>query len=185
MAALRFLRLSGAVLVFSLSACSWLPAAQDDDAQAMQSERARSAQQAWTLKARVQTPDQRASMRWRQTNQSFDVLLRGPFGFGSLRLHGTPQRVEIDDGETLTISTDPVQEIWQRSGIYVPIDAMPYWIRGLPAPSEPAILQRNLAGRVVTVDAYQLLDGVSFPYEINLERERWSLSLEIRKWQID
>ena len=69
-----------------LSACSVLPREQASHSAAQQSEMRRASVQQWVLKARLVTADQRASLRWRQQRDEFDLLLRGPFGFGGVRI---------------------------------------------------------------------------------------------------
>lgn len=177
-----------------LSACSVLPREQASHSAAQQSEMRRASVQQWVLKARLVTADQRASLRWRQQRDEFDLLLRGPFGFGGVRIVGTPQRVTIDDGKNVEISDDPQFDIYQRTGLVVPLAALGWWVRGVPAPGQSAELSRDVVGHlseirqsgwVVQLGDYQAVDDVLMPQSIRLENEPWFLDLDVSRWQLD
>lgn len=183
-----------ALLLSVLSGCSLMPAApQPDQAAARWSERQRANLNAWQLKGRIHTADQRASLRWRQTDTQFDLLLRGPFGFGGIRIVGTPDLVEISDGETTVSSAEPLEEIWRRTGLRVPLAALPFWARGLPSPESRARIGRDPAGYIAQIEQggwviqlsdYRDAQGLSFPHSVRLEQAPWFLQIEISTWQI-
>lgn len=189
--------LRGGVLLASLltlSACSVLPREDVSPSVAQQSEERRAGLQQWTLKARLVTTEQRASLRWRQQQDEFDLLLRGPFGFGGVRIVGTAQRVTIDDGKSVEVSHDPQFDIYQRTGLVVPLAALGWWVRGVPEPHAPADLSRDVAGHlseirqsgwVVQLADYQPVDDVSMPQSIRLLNEPWFLELDVSRWLLD
>ncbi len=181
-----------ALAALLLSGCSLMTAAPDPDTPARQAEAARAAMAAWQFNGRVQTQEQRASLRWRQREEEFDLLLRGPFGFGGMRITGTPQQVEIDDGEERLVSTDPVLDIYRRTGLLVPLQALRWWALGLPAPDVPATTRRDLSGYIseivqagwsVTLADYQALEDLVFPHQITLRRDGQLFAIEISRWK--
>ena len=175
----------------SLAGCSLMPAPNPSDQLAAQAERARAGLSQWTLKARLTTDEQRAGLRWRQHEQRFDLLLRGPFGFGGVRISGTPDEVTIDDGESAEVSHTPQLDIYQRTGLVVPLAALSWWVRGLPAPQEPAELERDVAGHlsairqsgwVIHLADYEAVDGVLMPRSIRMENTPWYLQFDVSSW---
>ncbi len=143
------------------------------------------------MQARVRTQERRASLRWKQQGEQFDLLLRGPFGLGGVRITGTPQQIEINDGENRQISQHPQRDIYQRTGLIVPVAALPYWLRGLAAPDQPFEIQRDPQGHVqglqqdgwqVELADYQPVEGVAMAHEIRLSQAPWFLVVEVKRW---
>ena len=180
--------------VLLLAGCSLLPADRiEADSAAREAEIRRAALTAWQFKGRIRTPDQRASLRWRQQQQQFDLLLRGPFGFGGVRIVGNPERVEIDDGEERVVSEQPVLDIYRRTGLLVPVAALPYWALGLPAPGSEARLERDAAGFIaqieqagwqIVLEDYQSLDGLMFPHQIVLQHDQQVFEISVGQWKL-
>lgn len=182
------------LLVLWLSGCSWLTAREDPVGTASAQEARRAELALWTVKGRVQSDSQRASLRWRQRGETFDVVLRGPFGLGGLRIIGDAGQVEIIDGESSTITPLPEQEIFQRTGLYVPLQALPFWLRGVVAPGVPATITRGPLGHLQSIEQagwrvdlaqYIAVDGLPFPHQLTLSAPGASLNLEVRDWLID
>lgn len=179
------------IVLLGLNGCSVMPSPAPQTSAAAEAERGRAALSQWTLKARLTTPDQRASLRWRQSEQNFDLLLRGPFGFGGVRIVGSPDQVTIDDGDDLEVSDNPGLDIYQRTGMVVPLAALGWWVRGLPAPHEPAQLERDVAGHirvirqsawVIQLADYETVDGLSMPQSVRMEHLPWFLQLDVSSW---
>ena len=177
--------------VLLLNACSWLqtepplPSAQAQEAQ-------RLALTDWTVKARLASDEHRASLRWRQQGEDYDLVLRGPFGLGGLRIVGDPGQAQINDGKETLETAEPALEIYRRTGLAVPLSALPYWMRGVPAPGLPARTQRGAAGHLRLIEQagwrveladYAAPAGISFPYWLRLSQESRSLLVEVREWQ--
>ncbi len=189
------LRATGvAILVLLLGGCSMLPPQPTEAALAQRMEARRLALTSWRFKARLQTASQRGSVRWQQEGEAFDVLIRGPFGFGGLRLRGTPERVEIDDGKQRLVSDAPERDLYQRSGFRVPLGALSYWARGLPAPGlARPLVRRDAAGYIrlieqagwrIELDDYQEAQGLWFPFTLRLGVEMQWLDIEISQWSL-
>lgn len=95
----------------------------------------------WQLtgKLAVRQPEDSASAvinRWVQDNEHYELSLSSSFlGMGSTRLEGSPGfiQMELPDGETYS-SSDPQGLIYAATGWELPIDALVWWVRGLPAP---------------------------------------------------
>ena len=191
---MRSQMLAGACTALLLSACSLMPQQTQEQGYAARSERQRAALQNWIVKASLRTQDRRASMRWQQSPNEFNVLLRGPFGFGSVRVSGNAQQVLIDDGETRQISDNPQQDIYQRTGMIVPIAALPYWLRGLPSPHSKSNVQRDELGHLIAIQQdgwslqyqeYAETAGIAFPMLVEMQNAPWMLQVNVSKWQLE
>lgn len=95
----------------------------------------------WQLKGKlaVRQPSGSTSAvinSWTQDNEHYAVSLSSAFlGLGQTRLEGTPGYIELTlpDGETY-YSTEPEVLIEAATGWQLPMDSLPWWIRGLPGP---------------------------------------------------
>ena len=75
---------------------------------------------------------------WRQTADRYDIVLWGPFGQGGARLRGDSRRIEITGGGAgPTLSGEPRTVMRQRLGWSLPLEVLPWWISGRPAPGGP------------------------------------------------
>ncbi len=105
----------------------------------------------WSLKGRFVTEgalSSRGSVRWTQTDEAFELLLTGPFGFGSAQVQGTPTAVEIRTGGERQIAVDPQAAIAERFGLLLPVAALRYWMLGIPAPGSAAVETLDEHGRL-------------------------------------
>lgn len=180
-------------LALALNACSLMPPAAEPQS-VLRDEQARGALRQWTLKGRASTLEERASLRWRQNDQHFDLLLRGPFGLGGLRIEGTPQVVSVHDGREVTQSHEPQVELWRRTGWQLPLEALPYWVRGLPAPDLPRQLQRAPDGQLISIRQagwwiypadFQLVGDLLMPFSLRLQQDDWQLHIEVSQWTLN
>lgn len=145
---LRCKPLLGIAMAFTLGACATiqqepLPEGLTEQPPADWSERQQLLQDfsAWELtgKLAVRQPGDSASAvvnRWTQAGEQYDLSLSSSFlGMGRTRLEGSPGyiRLELPDGDTYT-SGDPDALIYSATGWELPIDALVWWVRGLPAP---------------------------------------------------
>lgn len=73
---------------------------------------------------------------WEQIGEQFELEVSSSFmGMGTTRLEGSPGFLVVtDSGGEQYFSEDPAQLLKQTLGWEVPLDAVAYWVRGLPAP---------------------------------------------------
>ncbi|MGJ8668336.1 MAG: lipoprotein insertase outer membrane protein LolB [Oceanococcus sp.] len=180
------------LVVLALPGCSIWPSAVADDSYAARSEQQRLALDSWVLKARLRTQDKRAHLRWRQQGEEFDVLLRGPFGLGAVSIQGNAQQITIDDGEELRLSTEPTRDIYELTGLFVPVHALSFWLRGLAAPVANFQIDRDELGHANSIEQagwallfedYQDENGIAFPFHIELSQAPWLLDLDVTRWR--
>lgn len=190
----RAIRPAAAALSLLLGACSLIPVEPPAEALIARSEQARSAQQQWLAKGRATTDSDRAHLRWRQEGEQFTITLRGPFGLGGVKISGTPAQVSITDGKDEFISHAPTRDIHRQTGFWVPVEALPYWMKAVPAPGLAADIQRDDAGRITGLSQggwtiafadYRLVDGMEYPHLITLQQTPQVLELELREWRLN
>ncbi|WP_110648356.1 lipoprotein insertase outer membrane protein LolB [Salinicola peritrichatus] len=112
---------------------------QPDDWQRQQQELA--ALDTWTLAGKVglRTPDDNtsANLDWTQSPNHYRMLISGPFGTGRSVLEGREGAVTLTTGDGRFEAASPEALMQQQLGWSLPISALDYWVRGLPAPGAP------------------------------------------------
>lgn len=92
----------------------------------------------WQLKGKlsVSSPQGGGSgqFNWHIYPDRFEITLRGPLGYGTARLSGTPQLALLEQGET-RISGSVEQLSRQWLGSELPLQALQHWADGQIAPS--------------------------------------------------
>lgn len=104
----------------------------------------------WRLAGKIglRTPEsaQSANLDWVQAPRHYRMLISGPFGAGRSVLEGTPTGVTLTTGEGRFQAATPEQLMQERLGWSLPISALDYWIRGLPAPNMQHALETDERG---------------------------------------
>ena len=81
-----------------------------------------------------------ANVRWEQSGERALIALDGPFGAGGLRvaLDGPEFALTTSRGEQLDglAARDALE---RQLGFALPVEAMRYWLLGVPAPGQPAV----------------------------------------------
>ncbi len=153
-------------VTLALSACATiqqepLPAGLTDQPPADWADRQQALQSFshWELtgKLAVRQPGDSGSAvinRWTQTQEHYELALSSSFlGLGSTRLTGSPGFIELElsDGETYA-SSDPQGLIHAATGWELPIDALVWWVRGLPAPDGDFRLAFEKDGQLAQIE---------------------------------
>lgn len=122
----------------------------------------------WSLQGKIavrqpERNDTGVVRRWDQSGESFSLTVSSSFmGMGSTRLEGTPDTLSITtpNGEQ-HYSSDPESLIRQALGWELPIAALAYWVRGIPAPGAEYDLYFDDQGQL----GYVLQSGWEIYYE--------------------
>jgi outer membrane lipoprotein LolB len=134
-----------ALLVTMLAGCATVgdhPAAKDPQA----AWRERQAQllplKDWRIQGRVsaRTPDDgwQASLRWTRDNARHEIDLWGPLGRGHVRLTQDSSGAELRDADNHSYwAKDGEQLLLERTGWWLPLDGLNYWVLGVPIPTAP------------------------------------------------
>ena len=113
-----------------------------------------------------------ANIRWQQSGELFNLRLWGPFGAGTAVIDGDVAAIRfVRDG--IERVGNPTEILSQELGWNVPVGALSYWVRGVPAPSaavtslelrEGRLMHMQQSGWTIDIDAYkQQADGGWLP----------------------
>jgi len=80
--------------------------------------------------------------RWRQHGREFELRVASSFmGLGSTELSGDPGFVNLTTGSGKNyVSAQPGQLLKRELGWTLPLANLPYWVKGIPNPDQPANL---------------------------------------------
>lgn len=143
-----------ACLLLALHGCTLAPpAASNPDWSALRSRLA--TLDHWQLQGRVNVRYEGEShtprIRWQQSEDDYQIRLWGTFNAGNTLISGTPKGVKLEtDGRTSNART-PERLVLNELGYELPVSALNYWIKGLPAPrprSQIAFDESNLLAEI-------------------------------------
>ncbi len=130
--------------------------------------------------------------RWRQTEDTLDLSIRGPLGTGILEIAGPTGELTVRSrGETLRL-TDAEAELSQLVGWWLPVESFSTWLLGLPDPMYPAMTSFDPEDRLrlfeqrlwqVSYESYQVAQGVVLPERIDLAHGDLELRVTVDRWQ--
>lgn len=153
----------------------------------------------WTaigkLALRSENMSETAALEWRQTGREARIQLSGPLGVGATRIYSDGQVLDIrrgDERRMIDISTP--RAIERNTGWDLPLQALPYWLRGLPAPGTdvksmrfyPAtglVQQLRQSGWRVDYQDYRRFHNLSLPTRMSIEKGETRARVVIRDWQ--
>lgn len=190
-------------LGFSLAlliGCAGLPEHEPASAGWQQHRTQLAALQHWSAKGKLalRTADssESASITWQQDAQNTRLQLSGPLGIGATTIDSDGETLHIRKGDehtTLDISTPDA--IILNTGWDLPLSALIYWLKGLPAPGrdiqrievnpETELLQNLQQGDwEVSFQKYGEFQGYVLPTRLQIQRGTTRLKLIISRWQV-
>ena len=197
---LRSLLASSALALLLLAGCATAPtpAPVDDREAAWERHRASLSEiQRWELGGRVAIrageEGSRASLDWSQRGERWRVALYGPFGTGEVVLRGGPDGAVLEGSQGTYFDRDARALLYRRTGLILPVAALEYWVRGLPAPGDVRVRELDDRGRLaaltqrgweVRYTAYGDHGGRALPEALTATRRDGSvrLRLAIHDW---
>lgn len=140
---------------------------------------------------KVGMPRGSANLRWRQQGERFDLRFWGPFGAGAATIEGDPSWVRFVR-EDVRREGDPVVILRDELGWRVPVAALAWWVRGLPAPDAPVaalgfdgsrLAGLRQAGWTIAIERYaQQADGGWLPEKLTATGEGGRFTLVLQAW---
>lgn len=96
----------------------------------------------WDLSAKValrwRGGAENASLSWSQRDGRSEVDLSGPFGAGAVRIvHENSSLQVVRGGERRIYDSSTPETLAAATGWPIPVDALRFWLRGLPDPAQP------------------------------------------------
>lgn len=190
------LRLLPLLLPLWLSACATVPLPVAEQPWQQRSE-ALAALENWTARGKIAVrsgqQSESASLDWQQHGSDTRLQLSGPMGLQATEIHSNGHELLIQRGDELTrldISTPDAVRL--HTGWDLPLQALPYWLKGLPAPKPRAtavevaneLLQRlDQDGWTVSYERYQQFGDYLLPTRLSIERGDTRARLVIQNWQ--
>jgi len=140
------------------------------------------------------------SLNWTQRQDNYQLQLSGPFGAGSVNISGNSQIAEMLYDNTV-YRQPPQQLAAQLTGVPLPVDALSWWARGLPSPTQPAATDLGSSPEGLTLgfeqggwqlafSQYRQTDAGSLPGKIVGTHQaqgdrRYSFKLVISGWSFN
>ncbi len=135
-----------------------------------------------------------AQLHWQQNQQQYQLRLSGPLGTGSLIASGDNHSIEVQQGSK-TYQGAPEDLGMQLFDRPLPVNAISWWLRALPAPQMSAA--RNLIadsdgvpqsfeqdGWQLSFASFQPLGQYLLPHKISGQSGDLSFKLVISKWSL-
>ena len=134
-------------------------------------------------------------MVWRQEEDLSHLNLSGPMGLNATEVSSDGRRIDIVQGEdrrSFNISSPGALK--RHIGWDVPVQSLPYWLRGLPSPHlEVESLELDAKqGRLSTVvqdswqvhyQQYEQFGSYTLPTRLHIEQGDTLVKILLRDWQ--
>jgi outer membrane lipoprotein LolB len=135
-----------------------------------------------------------ASLNWREVSGHYRLNLAGPLGQATIQLDGDRDgvRLRTANGEELT-ARDADALVESATGWQFPVTGIRYWVRGVPAPADPAQAFTDDNGRLarllqsgwdIRYNRFQNVDGRDWPTRMHLAAGDISVRLVIDEWRL-
>lgn len=190
-----------ALLLTLVTACSNQPkpSGGDPDAQwpirAAQLQLLDDWQASGKISLRSEQRSESANMTWSQRSHHTKLNLSGPMGFSATTISSDGSKLEVIQGNsTRHYDISSPDAIVRETGWNLPLNAMHYWLKGLPAPAldiEQAditlgMLNRLIqAGWTITYQKFGQFGQYQLPMKIQLEGADTRIRVIIREWTVD
>lgn len=132
------------------------------------------------------------SFAWEQDEATTRLDLRGPLGAGAVRLTLTPESLSMADGSGRVLDAAATRaELEARLGADLPWRHLRYWMLGVPAPGEPAVVRDGdaapwrvieQAGWRLAYESFVTARGVSLPQRFSAERSPVRVRVIVDAW---
>ena len=152
----------------------------------------------WQLagKAGLRSPEENtsANLDWNQYPHYFRLLVSGPFGGGRTVLEGREGRFSLTSSEGRFEAESPEALMEEQLGWSLPVNAMPFWVRGLPDEEQSYQLETDELGfpSHLTQDGWTIdyrdwerVDDLWLPRRLVMEYDEVRITLVINQWQPD
>lgn len=134
------------------------------------------------------------SLDWKQQGETLTFDFRGPLGAGAIHIQGQDGTlvVQTSRGESF-ITDDPERDIEQRLKVPLPVLSMRYWMLGMPDPhadfeqaldAHGELTSLTQRGWQVQYQEYAVVQGLSLPVKLSLERGDVRIKVAISDWTL-
>lgn len=161
----------------------------------------------WNINAKlgIRNSEQSGSvtLKWQQQINDYHIRISGPLGQGSGLLTGNQHNIRITQGNKAPLySDDPTSLIKTTFGWDLPLDHLPYWVRGLASPLlssgqqsytplPPELADTSQARTLATLtqsgwhieySRFKRVDQWLMPHRIRAKKQDVVLTLIVKQW---
>jgi outer membrane lipoprotein LolB len=191
-------RVAAILISAALAGCVTTPATTSAPPPWPERRAALQADDAFTLVGRVaiSTPGSgvNASINWRQDGQRSRITLDGPFGAGGAEIELDGERIDLRTSKGVHLEGEAAsEELTRQLGFPLPLPALRYWVRGVPAPNLAATEDVDANAQRLTrlmqdgweIDYTAYLDDRSeaLPKRLAAAREGTRVKLIVDRWE--
>jgi len=190
------------LLLLTLTGCATVPVQAPEPGKVgtpEQHAQALAALESWRMSGRaaVSTPTEAGtvSMLWRQKNEDYTVELRAPWGAGTVRVDGNPDGVLLRTSAGVQEYASAPRELLRRhSGLDLPLEALRYWLLGLPVPdvaAKPSTDARGLLSELrqygwrIRYLNYGEFENLALPTRLYLSGEGIEVRIAVQEWTLN
>ncbi len=184
-----------------LSACAALPVAPTPQLEREYRLHAASiyALPGWSFAGRVAIRTEHdagtVSLSWRQLGERYSLDLLAPWGAGAVQVEGGPGAVVLRTADGIEdFATEPAPLLSYYLGVDLPVEALRYWLLGVPDPAQEADYVLDQRGLIVELRQhgwrldyrrYGEFAGRSLPTVVFMSGHDFELRVAIRQWETD
>lgn len=153
----------------------------------------------WSLSGRAairtEADSGTVSLDWRQIGERYAVNLRAPWGAGTVRVEGGPGAVMLRTADGIEdFATEPGELLAYYTGYDLPLEALRYWLLGVPDPdaeSSYALDEQGLVtelrqfGWRIDYRRYGDFGGLALPATVFMYGDGVEVRVAVREWGID
>jgi outer membrane lipoprotein LolB len=152
----------------------------------------------WSVSGRaaISTPEQAGtvSIDWRQDDERYAIELRAPLGAGIVRLEGSDAGVMLRTSQGVQeFASEPRELLRRHTAFDLPVEALRYWLLGIPqpdVPEEPAVDERGLLttlrqqGWLIQYLRYGEFDGIALPTKLFMRGDGIEARIVVQQWTV-
>lgn len=131
-------------------------------------------------------------LEWVATPQQESLTFRAPLGQGGWKLRRQGSMATLDLGDDRVYHGDSLSDLLiAHLGWQVPVEAMRYWMLGIPDPSSPHEQKLNedglpaelaQAGWKVRYDSFRGAGDLILPRKLEAQKDPYSVKLVVSRW---
>ena len=152
----------------------------------------------WELSGAIAARNQKkgwsAAVNWEQQGPNrYRIHLSGPLGGGAVLIESNGDTVTYTDAPKRVSSQHADTLLQQQTGIRLPVHALYYWVRGIPAPGpitskqydqQSHLISLSQAGYTIHILGYTSVNHMDLPSKIQLAGHGVVIKLIIKQWHI-
>lgn len=140
-----------------------------------------------------------AYLNWAQTDNNYFVTLSGPFSLGAFEIKGNQDAAVFTQNKKQYFTSEPELLFKDMIGWPLPIQELPYWAKGIPAPvtdteGAPPKASYDSQGLLQNLEQdnwhihyaqYQVVNELFLPKKIIAKKDSLKLVLLFTHWELD